>query len=378
MHIGIVASLIERGSGTAAHAELSGLLPALFADARSHRFTVFILKEDRPLYDFVRPPMELVTLEADFRSSGQSLAWHQVHLSALARDRGIEVLHLPTSARLLWRERCPLVATLDDLRPLRAGSGSWWRRLIWRRIARRVDRLIARSEGVAGEAAKACRVPRGRIAVVPEGLDHARFSPGSRDAARFAVLQRHNLSRPFFLCTGPAGRHGQNHERLLGAFEMFKAATHSDWQLVLAGGEGNCAGIPTVDAAIKKSPVALDIKCLGDPPPSDLPDLYRAAEGFVDAAVDATSAAGALQAMACACPVICSNTGTLAETAGSAAAGVEPTDVHSISRELYALSTDGAAQNRLRAAGLAQAQKFSWDRTAVETLRVYEAAARGR
>ena len=71
-------------------------------------------------------------------------------------------------------------------------------------------------------------------------------------------------------------------------------------------------------------------------------------------------------------PVISSIRGSLGEVVGDAAAKVEPDDIHSMARELYVMATDGGARNQLRAAGLAQARKFDWNRNAAETVRVYE------
>ena len=60
---------------------------------------------------------------------------------------------------------------------------------------------------------------------------------------------------------------------------------------------------------------------------------------------------------------------------GDGAAIVEPEDIHSITKQLYILATDTGARNRLRAAGLARAQNFNWEKTAAETMKVYARAA---
>ena len=110
-------------------------------------------------------------------------------------------------------------------------------------------------------------------------------------------------------------------------------------------------------------------------PDEALPNLYRAADVFVYPSLYEGFGLPPLEAMACGCPVIASTRGSLGEVIGDAAAIIEPEDIHSIARELYILATDAAARNRLRAAGLAQAQKFNWNRTVQETLGVYERAA---
>jgi len=60
---------------------------------------------------------------------------------------------------------------------------------------------------------------------------------------------------------------------------------------------------------------------------------------------------------------------------GEAAVIVEPEDIHSIANQLRLLAGVEGVRNRLRTVGLEHARKFDWNKTAAETLRVYEAAA---
>lgn len=78
--------------------------------------------------------------------------------------------------------------------------------------------------------------------------------------------------------------------------------------------------------------------------------------------------------MACGCPVITSTRGALAEVIGEAAAIIEPEGVHSITNQLQLVARVESVRTRMRAAGLEHAKKFDWNKTAAETLRVYEAA----
>jgi glycosyltransferase involved in cell wall biosynthesis len=82
-----------------------------------------------------------------------------------------------------------------------------------------------------------------------------------------------------------------------------------------------------------------------------------------------------IEAMACGCPVISSARGSLAEVIGSAALTVDPEDVSDIAEKMIALANGTLCSEDLRSAGLAQAKKFNWIRTASETVRVYDQAA---
>jgi len=380
MRIGISTSVIQRGqTGVAQY--LFALLRALAAQGGNHRFTLYVLREDLPLFDFAKGVMELVPVAERFRPPVRNILWHQASLPGLARRHQLEVLHVPSYRRLLWPRPCPLVATIHDLAPFRVPEKYDWKRMFYgkiiaRRLARRQDQIIAISENTERDMVNFFALPRESITVVYNGIEHERFFPGSREEAKAAMAQRYGLNQPFFLYVARLEHPGKNHVRLVSAFEEFKAATNSDWQLALGGSDWH--GAETIHVAIKASPFAGDIRCLGFVPDCDLPDLYRAADAFVYPSLYEGFGLPPLEAMACGCPVISSARGSLGEVLGEAAALVEPDDIHTIAKQLFILATDGAVRNRLRAAGLAQAARFDWNRTAAETLRVYDRAVTGR
>jgi alpha-1,3-rhamnosyl/mannosyltransferase len=80
--------------------------------------------------------------------------------------------------------------------------------------------------------------------------------------------------------------------------------------------------------------------------------------------------------MASGVPVLTSNTSSLREIAEGAAVLVDPLSVRDIFEGLHRLLTDDDLRNDLRRLGLERAKKFSWRKTAEETLRVYESAKR--
>jgi glycosyltransferase involved in cell wall biosynthesis len=82
-----------------------------------------------------------------------------------------------------------------------------------------------------------------------------------------------------------------------------------------------------------------------------------------------------LEAMACGTPVVCSNAASLPEVAGAAAWLVSPDDLNAAATALQDVLTNPATAARLRAAGLAQAARFSWRTAAESVLRIYGGAS---
>ncbi len=378
MRIGISTSVIQRGkSGVAQY--VFALVRALLAHGPRHQFVLFVLEEDLNLFEFARARVEVVAVPERFRPPVKNILWHQSKLPGLARRLELDVLHVPSYRRMLWSRPCALVATIHDLAPFRVSGKYDWKRMFYgrvvaRRLAARQNALVAVSQNTAGDITRFFHIPPSRISVVHNGIDHERFQPGSTEDAKRATGSRYGLTHPFFLYVARLEHPGKNHVRLITAFEEFKAATHLAWHLVLAGSDWH--GVEVIHAAIRQSPFAEDIKCLGFVPDESLPELYRAADAFVYPSLYEGFGLPPLEAMACGCPVIASARGSLGEVMEGAAALVEPEDYHTIARQLYILATDSAVRNRLRAAGLAQAAKFDWKHAADEMAGVYERAAR--
>lgn len=379
MNIGLTTSVIQRGrSGVAQY--VFALVRALLPEAARHRFTLFVLEEDRALFDFAADRMRIVPVRERFRPPVADIAWHQTELPRLAARLGLDVLHVPSYRRMVWRAPCARVATIHDLAAFHvAGKYDWARmfygRVVARQLARRQEAVIAVSRSTAADLDRWFGLDARRVSVVLNGLDHGRFCPGSEEPAKAWAWSR-GIDRPFFLYVARLEHPGKNHVRLIEAFDRFKAATGSDWLLVLGGADWH--GAAAVHARIAGSPFAADIRRLGFVADADVPRWYRAADAFVYPSLFEGFGLPPLEAMACGCPVLCSPRGALAETTGGAALIVEPEDVGGIERGLTRLASDPALRATLRSAGLKRAENFRWSRAAAETLQVYARAALGK
>jgi glycosyltransferase involved in cell wall biosynthesis len=80
--------------------------------------------------------------------------------------------------------------------------------------------------------------------------------------------------------------------------------------------------------------------------------------------------------MACGTPVIASKAASLPEVVGEGGILVPPTDVAAWAQAMREVLLDEGRRQELRERGLEQAAKFSWQKTAEETLAVYEKVAK--
>jgi glycosyltransferase involved in cell wall biosynthesis len=81
-----------------------------------------------------------------------------------------------------------------------------------------------------------------------------------------------------------------------------------------------------------------------------------------------------LESMAAGTPVIASNVTSLPEIVGDAARLFEPRDVEALAKAMHEILSDPVAAATLREKGSAQVKPFTWERTARETVRIYERA----
>jgi glycosyltransferase involved in cell wall biosynthesis len=105
----------------------------------------------------------------------------------------------------------------------------------------------------------------------------------------------------------------------------------------------------------------------------DKPALIRGAKVFVLPSFWEGFGLDVLNAMACGVPTVVSNVGSLPEVVGEAGVLIDPYDAASIANGIReVLSASKTKYNNLVEKGLAQAAKFSWEKTARDTLKIIE------
>ena len=380
MNVGLSTTMIQRGkSGIAQY--VFALVRALLAEGPAHRLHLFVLEEDQSLFDFARDAVKTIPVPERFRPALKNILWHHTKLPALARQLRLDVLHVPSYRRLLWRKPCALVATIHDLAPFHV-SGKYdparmfYGKVVVRRLAHRQDEIIAISTDTARDIERFFGIPLTRQNVVLNGIDHQRFCPGDAAEAKQQAAARWDLRARFFLYISRLEHPAKNHVRLIEAFTAFKMTTRAPWLLALGGSDWH--GANAIYAAARASPCQADIRFLGFVADADLPTLYRAADGFVYPSLFEGFGFPPVEAMACGCPVISSTRGALAEVVGEAAAVINPDNTHDIVHALQRVATEESCRTRLVADGFRNARRFDWRLNARAVLQIYDRAVRQR
>jgi glycosyltransferase involved in cell wall biosynthesis len=260
-----------------------------------------------------------------------------------------------------------LVVTVHDLAflvhpELYQRAWRWQYRAGLTRAVRSADALIAVSRHTAEDLARYTRVDRHKVHVVPLA---ASLPASGSDVAE--TLARLKVPEPYVLYVGTLEPR-KNLVRLVRAYRRVAGlgARHS---LVLTGPVGwHAQGLMRELAADAPGRVVLT----GSVSPEDLDAMYRGADLFVYPSLYEGFGLPVVEAMARGVPCIVSASSSLPEVAGEAALPVDPRSVAGLAEALERVLADEDLAARLRRAGLARAARFSWDRTARQTLEVYK------
>lgn len=118
------------------------------------------------------------------------------------------------------------------------------------------------------------------------------------------------------------------------------------------------------------------IMALGFVPTEDLVSIYNMATAFIMPSIYEGFGLPILEAMQSGCPVITSEEGSLPEVAGSSAYFVDAYDTDSIAEGIKKVFESPNLQKELSQKSLKQAAKFSWKKTAKQTIEAYEKVLR--
>ena len=285
-------------------------------------------------------PAEVVTEYAASRSTpGRLRAMAQTSAfggGVRRRFRSVEVLHFPLSV-MIPPVSTPAATTVLDVQhevlpEFFSRAERLYRHAVYGWSVRRSRLVVTISRHAARAIVEHLGVPEERVRPIHLGIDHERFFPTDEP-------------REEFLLYPALGWPHKNHRRLFEALAVLRER-HPGLELVLTGYEG---------------PTPVGVRSLGRVPHEELVGRYRRAAALVFPSLYEGFGQPPLEAMACGCPVACSNAASLPEICGDAARLFDPRSVE----ELVAAVEDVLADpDPWRQRGLARAAGFTWEATA--------------
>lgn len=297
--------------------------------------------------------------------------WMQVVLPWLLARLRTDLCHFTNGVASLWTP-CPSVVTIHDMTLWLFPQHHYRRRLLAMRpfiplAARQATAIIAVSHSTKRDIVRILRVPAPKVHVIYEAPAPC-FRPLAAGPALEAVRRRYGLPERFVLYVGTIEPR-KNLVRLLEAFARLRNGGPISHAFILAGHRG--WKDEAVFAAVERLKLQDAVRFLGYVPEDDLVALYNLADALAFPSLYEGFGLPVLEAMACGTPVVASPRGSLREVAGDAAIFVDPLEVESIAEGLRRVLEDAVEREELRARGLANAARFTWEATALQTRALY-------
>ena len=268
--------------------------------------------------------------------------------------------------------RCKTVTTIPDIayehfpEAFPRSQRIWMKQLI-RSSALKADHVITVSEYSKRDIARTYGVSEEKITVTYEGASEE-FRPHDKEGAEEKLARNYGIMGGFILYLGRLqGR--KNLARVVEAYAKVRAAGLPH-KLVLAGKRDSLFG--PVLSRIRDLKIEDHVLLPGYIPAEDVPLFYSAAEVFIYPSLFEGFGLPVVEAMACGVPVITSRGSSLEEVAGDAALLVDPLSEESIAGALLQILQDDQMRLQMSKAGLERSKLFNFEKTARQTMDVYE------
>lgn len=315
------------------------------------------LKEIHPEIRFVSPPdimhQELSeTLAVEITGKLTSHLWEQIELPVYLRRHGAPLLiNFGNTAPLFYRYQ---IVTIHDLSFLI--NREWFSKpfiifysFLIPKIIIRSRRIITVSENSSRDIQQLIGIKQEKITVIPCSISdkfRRNHSTGQSVPYNNYVLAVSSLDP---------------RKNFVNLIKAFNTLTDKDIRLVIVGSANRVFGDTNLKQLIESNPAIVFTGYVSD---DELVTLYRNARLFLYPSLYEGFGIPPLEAMACGCPTIVSNTSSLPEVCGDASYYVSPTDISGIAQGIQTVLADQQLRDTLIRKGLSRVALFDWNQSA--------------
>ncbi len=303
---------------------------------------------------------------------------NQTHLPTRLRKLQIDIFHSPNYMIPLLafprnkKGKIKCVTTIHDVIPMifphhapksLKSKMFWLYKFIMREVGKRADIIITDSQSSANDITKHLKIPatsQNKIKVIFCGVSEEYKPPAtnSHKASNKKKILYVGRSDPY-----------KNLTALIEAFAKALPEITTETTLIIAGSPD--PRYPEGQALAKKLNIDKNITWTGYLSDAELVHTLQEADLLVHPSQYEGFGLPVLEAMACGTPVISSNASSLPEVAGDAAILIEPNDIDAYAENIIKVLNDTKLSTELKQKGITQAAKFSWQKNAEKTLKVY-------
>lgn len=348
------------------------LVARLHALDRLNTYVILAQDDDRALDRITADNFRIIRVKsAFFRKLIFRFIMEQVYIPLLVFRYRIDLCHsvhysFPVLAP------CKKIVTICDMTFFKhpeyhvPGKIIYFRFFIWLSSVF-ADDIIAISQSTINDFHDAFSYAKHKGHVVYLGKDN-RFKPESDPAKIHPIKLALGIKKEYFLFIGTLEPR-KNIARIIEAFHMVLRSSKK-YQLVVAGKKGWY--YDNIFRLVESLDLQNDVLFTGFLNEDDKPLLLAGAKAFIYPSLYEGFGIPILEALACAVPTITSNISSMPELSGNAAILINPLQVEELCEAMNTVITNESVVHELQQKSIEQAKKFTWDRTARETITVYQ------
>jgi glycosyltransferase involved in cell wall biosynthesis len=326
----------------------------------------YFLYTKQPITEKLPKNMEQVTI-------GGLPGLRQLWLAIDAKRRNAAVLFAPTGYLPVVFSMIPTVATIHDLaifvtKDAKPALKTYLAETLLMRFAvSKSSHIVAVSESTKRDLVKTFGTTNAKITTTPLGYDQKVYTTKAEGDQK--ILDEYKIKPGYLLFVGTLEPR-KNIVGILNAYNKLPTELQDKHKLVIGGKKGWF--YEEIFATVTELGLENNVVFLGRVPDEHLPALYRQAKIFLFPSFYEGFGLPPLEAMGCGTPVIVANNSSLPEVVGEAGSKVDPYNAGSIKEAIVTLLTDKELYNKRKELVVAQAKKFTWQRTAELTLKTFE------
>ena len=300
--------------------------------------------------------------------------WEYIKTPNILEKNKYDIYHIPQNGIGMCENiSCPSIITLHDIIPLKMPEtvSPVFLKVFNEQlptILNTTSSIITVSEFSKKDICEYFNYPEEKVYVTQLAAEEM-YKPLDKHYCKKILNKRYSIDTDFILYVGGFSPR-KNILGLIEAFNIVKNKTKKNLKLVIVGRHGFSY------ETYKKRTIELKLESSvifpGFIKTDDMPYFYNASSMLVYPSFYEGFGLPVLEAMACATPVISSSLTSVPEVCGDASILINPSNIDDISSAILNIFNDKDLASSLIYRGLIHSSKFSWKKTAYNTLDAYE------
>lgn len=301
-----------------------------------------------------------------------TLWWDQIQLKNAIKKNNIDVFFSPYYKIPLLTKTKTILSIFDVTYLLVEPYNTYFKSKLYLKnfiklASKKAQKIITCSNHTKNDLLKILNSPMEKIEVAYLGVS-SKFKIIHEKNKMELVKKKYGIDNKYILYVGNLKPH-KNVKRLVDAYNLLPETIKREYNLVLAGGQSKRLTKGNKQLGFGDLQSTIFVGHILD---EDLPTLYSSAELFAFPSLYEGFGLPPLEAMACGCPVVSSNTSSMPEVLGDAAFFFNPYHVEEMSLAIGLMLKDENLRKKYRQKGLDRVKLFTSERMTNKILNVFK------